>query len=105
MHNFADLTTAGEHVELPFTVKQDPLYQMYVREGLPAAWRDDLYGVSCELGSGTEWCTATGKTRRHFDKYISKGPLFIFIKPGSDEKYQFSYETNSFMDKNDSSIM
>lgn len=67
--------------------------------------RTDLYGVSCELGSGTEWCTATGKTRRHFDSYISDGPLFIFIKPGSDEKYQFSYETNNFMDKNDSSIM
>jgi hypothetical protein len=67
--------------------------------------RQDLYGVSCELGSGTEWCTATGKTRVHFNKYISDGPLFIFIKPGSDEKYQFSYETDSFMDKNDRSIL
>jgi hypothetical protein len=67
--------------------------------------RKDLYGASCELGSGTEWCTATGKTRRHFDRYISKGPLFIFIKPGSNEKYQFSYETNSFMDKDDISIV
>lgn len=67
--------------------------------------RQDLYGVSCELGSGTEWCTATGKTRIHFDKYISKGPLFIFIKPGSDEKYQFSYEEMQFMDKNDNSII
>jgi len=67
--------------------------------------RKDLYGASCELGSGTEWCTATGKTRTHFDKYIKKGPLFIFIKPGSDEKYQFSYETTSFQDKNDHSII
>ena len=66
--------------------------------------RKDLYSTSCELGSGTEWCTATGKTERHFENYISQGPLFIFIKPGSDEKYQFSYETNSFMDKNDRSI-
>ena len=63
--------------------------------------RTDLYGVSCELGSGTEWCTATGNTRRHFDSYINSGPLFIFIKPGSDEKYQFSYEESQFMDKND----
>jgi hypothetical protein len=66
--------------------------------------RKDLYGVSCELGSGTQWCTATGKTKNYFDKYISEGPLFIFIKPGSDEKYQFSYETNGFMDKNDNSV-
>ena len=63
--------------------------------------RTDLYGVSCELGSGTVWCTATGRTKNYFDNYIAKGPLFIFIKPGSDEKYQFSYEESQFMDKND----
>ena len=67
--------------------------------------RKDLYGASCELGSGTEWCTATGRTRSHFDNYIAKGPLFIFIKPGSDEKYQFSYEGDQFMDKDDNSII
>jgi hypothetical protein len=66
--------------------------------------RKDLYGASCELGSGTEWCTATGKTEKYFKQYISKGPLFIFIKPGSDEKYQFSYQERQFMDKDDNSI-
>ena len=50
-------------------------------------------------------CTATGKTRGRFDNYISKGPLFIFINPGSDEKYQFSYEGDQFMDKYDNSII
>ena len=67
--------------------------------------RMDLYGVSCELGSGTEWCTATGNVRKHFDTYIETGPLFIFMKPGTDEKYQFSYESKSYMDKNDVSII
>lgn len=67
--------------------------------------RKDLYGVSCELGSGTEWCTATGKTKSYFNKYISSGPLFIFIKPGSEEKYQFSYENDQFMDKDDTPII
>jgi len=66
--------------------------------------RSDLYGVSCELGSGTEWCTATGKTRKYFNNYISKGPLFIFIN-SSGEKYQFSYEGGQFMDKDDKSII
>jgi len=66
--------------------------------------RTDLYGASCELGSGTEWCTATGKTRNYFDNYISEGPLFIFTKPGSTEKYQFSYESAQFMDKDDNSV-
>lgn len=66
--------------------------------------RKDLYGMSCELGSGTEWCTATGKTKQYFDNYISEGPLYIFIKPGSDEKYQFSFEENQFMNKNDNEV-
>jgi len=66
--------------------------------------REDLYGASCELGSGTEWCTATGNTKSFFDNYISQGPLFIFIKPGSREKYQFHYESKSFMDKNDENV-
>jgi len=66
--------------------------------------RKDLYGTSCELGSGTGWCTATGKDREDFDRYISQGPLFIFIEPESKEKYQFNYETDSFMDKNNKSV-
>lgn len=67
--------------------------------------RTDLYGISCDLGSGTQWCTATGKTREYFDEYINDGPLFIFIKKGSDEKYQFSYESGQFMDKYDNSLL
>jgi hypothetical protein len=66
--------------------------------------RTDLYGASCELGSGTGWCTATGKRRNEFDYYISQGPLFTFIKPGDKEKYQFNYETDSFMDKKNNRI-
>jgi hypothetical protein len=67
--------------------------------------REDLYGTSCELGSGTQWCTATGKTRAHYDTYTKQGPLYIFIKPGSDEKYQFHYESKQFMDKNDRPVI
>lgn len=64
--------------------------------------RKDLYGMSCELGSGTEWCTATGKTKDYFESYISKGPLYIFIK--GDEKYQFSFVADQYMDGKDERI-
>lgn len=67
--------------------------------------RKDLYGISCDLGSGTEWCTATGKTKDFFERHIEHGSLYIFIKPGSNEKYQFSYEANEFMDKNNKSVI
>jgi len=61
--------------------------------------RTDLYGTSCELGSGTQWCTATGNTDYHFKEYINRGPLYIFIK--GDQKYQFSFSARQFMDKKD----
>ena len=65
--------------------------------------KTDLYGMSCEMGSGTEWCTSTGNTRSYFDNYIKDGPIFIFLK--GNEKYQFHYESNQFMDKHDQSII
>lgn len=65
--------------------------------------RNDLYGASCELGSNTEWCTATGKNRGYFDQYIMKDDLYIFTK--KDEKYQFHYQSDQFMDKDDNPIL
>ena len=67
--------------------------------------REDLYEVSCDLGSGTKWCTATGNTRKHFDKYIENDSLFIFINPSTKEKYQFNYYENEFVDKYDITII
>ena len=64
--------------------------------------KEENYNVSCDLGSGTEWCTSTGNTNKYYDDYIKKGPLFISIK--GNEKYQFSFEDNMFMDKNDNDI-
>jgi hypothetical protein len=42
--------------------------------------------ASCELGSGTQWCTA-GKTNNVFINYAN-APLIIFQEPGG-AKYQF----------------
>lgn len=65
----------------------------------------ELYGASCELGSGTDWCTATGNTDNFFQDYISKGDIYIIIsKSNPKEKYQFHYETDSFMDSDDLAI-
>jgi len=67
--------------------------------------REDLYPTSCELGSGTEWCTATGNTSGFFEDYIKSGPLFIFIDNSDPKnKYQVSFEEEQFMDKYDNSI-
>ena len=62
----------------------------------------ELYGASCELGSGTDWCTATGNTDSFFQDYIGRGDIYIIIsKSNPKEKYQFHYESDSFMDRDD----
>jgi hypothetical protein len=66
---------------------------------------EDLYGASCDLGSGTAWCTATGQTDTWFKDYIKDGPIYVIInKSDPKDKYQFHYESNQFMDKNDLDI-
>lgn len=65
----------------------------------------DLYGASCDLGSGTAWCTATGQTDSWFNSYISDGPIYVIInKSDPKDKYQFHYESAQFMDKDDVNI-
>ena len=71
---------------------------------IPKGTSDEMYGVACDLGSGTSWCTATGNTKTWFDRYAKDGPLYIFIGPNG-EKYQFHYESEQYMDKNDRSIL
>lgn len=59
-------------------------------------------GTACELGKGTDWCTAAPGLN-YFERYYSeKDPLFVFInKKDPTEKYQFHYGTEQFMDKDD----
>ena len=65
----------------------------------------ELYGASCELGSGTDWCTATGNTDSFFRDYINRGDIYIITsKSNPKEKYQFHYESDSFMDSDDLAI-
>jgi hypothetical protein len=63
--------------------------------------RLDLKPVSCDLGSGTNWCTSK-HNQNYYDSYVKKDPLFIFIK--GNEKYQFHFKDQQFMDKQDHSM-
>ena len=69
---------------------------------------------SSYLGVNTEWCTTWGQyclNKKHrdrgnyFQSHNIKGPLFIMInKTNPLDKYQFHFETNQYMDKNDKRI-
>lgn len=90
----ADLSK-NEKLKKDNLVYEDEKWEVYIPK---------TYEASCKLGSGTEWCTATGKTRNHYDFYSEKGKLFILINKINREKYQFHFEEGQYMDRNDKPI-
>jgi hypothetical protein len=60
--------------------------------------------AACYYGQGTQWCTASTKSRNYFKDYNDDGELYIILpkKPGhTGEKYQLHFESDSFMNEND----
>lgn len=60
--------------------------------------------ASCDLGKGTDWCTAAydhEDSRNMFKHYHEKGPLYIIKDHKNDEIYQGHFESGQFMDKRD----
>jgi len=59
---------------------------------------------SCELGAGTEWCTAATKSENKFDEYNANGNLYIWHDKKKKKKFQFHFESGQFMDQHDDNI-
>ena len=74
------------------------------REGADKLYEDDSFLVvhpkvraaSVLYGKGTKWCTAA-KRHNAFTAYNEVGNLYIVIDKLSGKKYQFHFETDSFM--------
>jgi hypothetical protein len=71
----------------------------YIKVQIPLTYR-----ASCFLGSGTEWCTATGKTDEYYNNYIKSGNLYIIFDKKQNKKYQFFFPEKEYMDANDNKI-
>lgn len=68
-------------------------------------WIPRTYAASCKLGQGSSWCTASTETSEYFDSYSEDGDLFIILnKHDEKEKYQFHFESESYMDINDEEV-
>ncbi len=68
-------------------------------------WIPKTYAASCKLGQGSSWCTASTESSHYFDSYSKKGPLYIILnKHNEKEKYQFHFESESYMDIDDKKI-
>jgi hypothetical protein len=59
-------------------------------------------GAACELGKGTDWCTAAPGLDYYEEYHKPNDPLFIFVnKRDPEDRYQFHFGTGQFMDQND----
>ena len=97
-----DSLVLGTDYKLLHTGKDWTFYQPLTEKG------------SSYLGVNTEWCTTWGEyclNKKHrdrgnyFQSHNIKGPLFIMInKTNPLDKYQFHFETNQYMDKDDRRI-
>jgi hypothetical protein len=64
-------------------------------------------GAACELGKGTEWCTAAPGLDYYEEYHTDEDPLIIFIPKHPDrkgEKYQIHFGSDQFMDEEDIAI-
>ena len=83
-----------------------------IKEGAEKVYEDNKWLVvvphtkeaSCYYGKGTQWCTAADHSDNMFDTYNKYGFLYINILKGTNTKYQFHFESNSFMDATDKPI-
>lgn len=93
------------------TSKSDALRRQKHAEA-EKVYEDELWEViiphtekaSCIYGKGTKWCTAAESSQNMFDYYNERGPLYININKKNGKKYQFHFETDSFMDEEDKEI-
>jgi len=60
-------------------------------------------GSACELGKGTDWCTAAPGLDYFEDYYKPDDPLFYFENK-KNNKFQFHYGSAQFMDANDNRV-
>ena len=83
-----------------------------IKEGAEKVYEDNEWLViiphtqeaSCYYGKGTQWCTAAEHSQNMFDTYNSGGNLYINIRKSDGAKFQFHFESNSYMDATDSEI-
>ena len=62
--------------------------------------------AACYYGQGTRWCTAASKGASMFNTYNREGPLYIILPKNpryTGEKYQFHFESKSYMNEKDES--
>lgn len=61
-------------------------------------------GAACQLGKGTDWCTAAPGLEYFKHYYKPNDPLFYIFDKSINEKFQFHFGSHQFMDKYDRNV-
>lgn len=77
-------------------VYNDPQYRITIPKSMEAA---------CQLGVNTKWCTAWSDPNHNmFDGYNRQGPLYVILHKPTNKRWQFHFQSSSFMDEMDRRI-
>lgn len=60
--------------------------------------------ASIFFGRNTRWCTAARESSNMFNVYNDDGPLYIILFKKENRRWQFHFESASFMDEKDNGI-
>lgn len=98
-----ELSGTNVKADLSSDVKLDPkTYRVLYNGPLGTLTVPLTRNASCELGRGTQWCTAADNDNM-FNHYNKQGALYIW-RDRSGEKFQFHFQSNQYMDKHDQDI-
>ncbi len=117
-----DLNSVANYIELMELVNEArPLYQAWqdkqadkdAEAGKELLLDDENWqviaihnkGAACQLGKGTDWCTAAPGLEYFKQYYRPDDPLFYILNKSDGEKYQFHFGTDQFMDKFDDPLV
>ena len=112
LESFEELHDIVEKAKPEIEARQEKKQYLDAEEGTEVLRDDDeLYiavihnkGAACELGKGTDWCTAAPGLDYFGDYYEPNDPLFFFKLKTSGKRYQFHYGSEQFMDERDRPI-
>jgi hypothetical protein len=116
-----DLNSVASYKELYELVKEArPLYMAWqekqnnkdAEQGKELLLDDDNWqviaihnkGAACQLGKGSDWCTAAPGLEYFKQYYKPNDPLFFILDKKNNEKFQFHFGTQQFMDFDDHSL-
>jgi hypothetical protein len=110
--SFSELSALVEEAESKYKAWQEKQEQKDVEKGKEVLLDDQNWqiiaihnkGAACQLGKGTDWCTAAPGLNYFKEYYQENDPLFYILDKIDGEKYQFHFGSKQYMDKNDNQL-